>query len=121
MYLALYGGTGQCVQWAVGRGGPLPFRRTPLLLDLGENAVGLVVDAVGAGGQFPVALDLLFAAHVAGLFAVPVSHAEPCLAQTWALTLAILRRFASLSSPSRAEGSKPMCRSCGSTGRPSCM
>lgn len=46
-----------------------PFGRVPLLLDLGEDAVRLVVDAVRAGRQLAIALDLLLPAHVAGLSA----------------------------------------------------
>lgn len=48
-------------------GADIPFRRVPLLLDLRKYAVGLVVDAMGAGGELAVALDLLFSTHVAGL------------------------------------------------------
>jgi hypothetical protein len=44
-----------------------PFGRIPLFLDLGENAFGFVVDAVCAGWELAIALDLLFAAHIAGL------------------------------------------------------
>ena len=45
----------------------VPFGRIPLLLDLSEDAIGLVVDAVRALGHFPVALDLLLPAHIARL------------------------------------------------------
>lgn len=44
-----------------------PFWRVPLLLDLGEDTFGLVVDAVCACWQLAVALDLLLPAHVASL------------------------------------------------------
>ena len=45
-----------------------PLGRIPLLLDLGEDTFGLVVDTVCACWQLPVALDLLLPAHVASLF-----------------------------------------------------
>lgn len=45
----------------------VPFGGIALLLDLGEDAVGLVIDAVRAGWQLAVALDLLLPAHVTGL------------------------------------------------------
>jgi len=43
-----------------------PFGRIAFLLDLGEDALGLVVLAMGAFGHFAVALDLLLTTHVAG-------------------------------------------------------
>jgi hypothetical protein len=45
----------------------LPFWRRTLLLDLSEDAFGLVIDALGAGGELAVALDLLLPTHVASL------------------------------------------------------
>lgn len=52
-----------------------PFRRVPLLLDLGEDTFGLVVDAVCACWQLAVALDLLLPAHVASLR----EKSQPCV------------------------------------------
>lgn len=45
----------------------IPLGWVPLLLDLREDAFGLVVDAVRAGGELAVALDLFLPAHVTGL------------------------------------------------------
>ena len=45
----------------------VPLGRIALLLDLGEDAVGFVIDAMRASRKLAVALDLLLSAHVAGL------------------------------------------------------
>ena len=45
----------------------LPFRRISLLLDLGEDTLGLVVDAMRTRRHLPVTFDLLLSAHVASL------------------------------------------------------
>ena len=47
--------------------GHVPFRRVSFLFDLGENALGLIIDAMGACWHFSIALYLLFSAHIAGL------------------------------------------------------
>lgn len=60
----------------------VPLGRIALLLDLGEDAVGFVIDAVRASRKLAVALDLLLSAHVAGLatngtqlaIAIPPTH-----------------------------------------------
>ena len=44
-----------------------PFRGISLLLNLCENAIGLVVDTVGARGKFAIALDFLLPTHIASL------------------------------------------------------
>ena len=46
----------------------LPFGRIPLLFHLGKNTFVLVIDAVRARRQFPVAFDLLLSAHVTSLW-----------------------------------------------------
>lgn len=62
-----------------GNGWCLPFWRLALLLDLGEDALGLVVDAVRARGHLAITLDFLLAAHVAGLAAISALVATcPC-------------------------------------------
>jgi hypothetical protein len=45
----------------------LPFRRISLLLDLGEDALRLVVDAMRTRRHLPVTFDLLLSAHIASL------------------------------------------------------
>lgn len=84
----------------------VPFRRCTLLLDLGENTVGLIVDTMATGGQLSVALDLLFPTHVASL-SVDAGYRQSHIC-AWAsvarqreLTLAILLRLASAASSSR--------------------
>ena len=63
MYLALLLSDGRYT----GTSEYLPFWRLTLLLDLGENALGLVVLAMCARGHLAVTLDLLLPAHVARL------------------------------------------------------
>jgi hypothetical protein len=53
----------------------LPFGRIALLLNLCEDTLGLVVDAMAAFGHLAVALDLLFPAHVTSL--VCLSECRP--------------------------------------------
>lgn len=45
----------------------VPFGRIALLLDLGEDTFGLVIDTMATFWHFAVAFDLFLAAHVAGL------------------------------------------------------
>lgn len=45
----------------------LPFGRCALLFDLRKRAVRLVCCAVCTSGQFSIAFDLLFAAHITSL------------------------------------------------------
>ena len=93
------------------RGVGLPFRRVALLLDGSEDAVGLVVYAVSAGGELPVALDLLLPTHIAGLSIAGSGPAVPERGGSVAarLTLAILLLFASFVSSSRDDGSENIC------------
>ena len=88
------------------RGHHIPLGRVSLFLHLGEDAVGLVVDAVCAGGELAVALDLLLPAHVTGLqsrsaSAILVPMEKKGQAAISQLTLAILLLLASWESSSR--------------------
>lgn len=53
----------------------IPLGRIPLLLDLCENALRLVIDAVCARGHLPIAFDLLLPTHIAGLRYISL---DPC-------------------------------------------
>lgn len=55
----------------------IPLWRIAFLLDLGEDALGLVIDTVGTGGHLAIAFNLLFPTHVAGLYEVSLAYSIP--------------------------------------------
>ena len=76
----------------------VPFGRIAFFLYLGKDTIGFIVDAVGALGHFAIALDFLFATHVACLRTQPVRPArnpDDRMGQ-FTHTLAILLRWPSV-------------------------
>lgn len=65
IYFALQLSVSSC--WRTVVQGHSPFGRLALLFHLGEDALGLVVLAVGASGHLAVTFDFLFATHVTRL------------------------------------------------------
>lgn len=111
----------------------LPLWRLALLLDLGEDALGLVVLAVCALGHLAVALDLLLAAHVARLQPVSMMAPPPpppqklvlevCVPEQCAASWGLLRRRGrpyhrgrTWSPGAFARGRTSRCRRCAAAG-----
>lgn len=84
------------------KGKYVPFGRIALLLHLGEDAFGLVIDTMATFWHLAVAFDLFLAAHVAGLLWDKNKSGKNRMEE--GRTLAIRRRLGS-------ESSKPPSRS----------